>query len=92
MLGVFGQHLETDEVGILVADHHTVHKDVVLLVHQLAESVDVERSTHADKKLGILHVAVKLVECFRLGAVRQVQVVELLQVFMALIVSPFLRK
>jgi len=39
VLGVLGKHLEADEVGIFKADKGTVHKDVALFVHQLAETV-----------------------------------------------------
>ena len=39
ILCVLGQHLEVNEVGELVADHGTVHENVVLLLHQRAERV-----------------------------------------------------
>ena len=51
ILGVLWQHLELDEVGKLVANHCAVHQDVVLLEHELAECVDVERAAETGKKL-----------------------------------------
>jgi len=84
------QHLEANEVGVLVADHRAVHKDVVLLMHQLSERVDVQGSAHADEQLRVFHVAVELAEGLRLRAVGQVQVVELLQVIVVGVLSTFL--
>jgi hypothetical protein len=53
VLGMFGQHLEAHEVSIFVANKSTVHKDVILFKHKLLETVQVKRSTHADKKFGV---------------------------------------
>ena len=50
VLRVLGEHLEAGEVGVLVANHLAVDKDVVLLVHELSESLHIERSAHAHKQ------------------------------------------
>lgn len=51
VLGMLWQHLEAHEVGVLVSDRFTVHKDVLLFVHQLPERVLGERATHTHEQL-----------------------------------------
>jgi len=46
---VLRQVLEADEVGVLVADHLTLDKEVVLLMHQLGEDGFVNCTSHANK-------------------------------------------
>ena len=69
---VLWQHLETYKVGVFMSDHGTIHKDVVLLVHQLLKWVHVERPTHAHEELRVLQVWVEFVESLGLCAVGQV--------------------
>ena len=76
ILSVLGQHLEVDEVGELVANHGAVDEDVVLLLHQLAERVDVEWAADAREELRILQVGRKLVERLRRAAERHVKTVK----------------
>ena len=45
------KQLEADEVCVLVSEHSTIHENVVMLKHELAEALDVERSTHAYEQL-----------------------------------------
>lgn len=49
--GMLRKHLEADEVGVLLADESAFDEDVFLLEHQLAETVQVERPSHAHKQL-----------------------------------------
>ena len=65
ILSVLRQHLEIDEVGELVANHGAVDEDVVLLLHQLAERVDVKRASDAREELRVLQVGRELVERLR---------------------------
>ena len=69
VLGMFWQHLETHEIGVLVSDCFTVDEDVLLFVHQLSERVLGEGAAHAHEQLRVLQVRVELVECLWLGAV-----------------------
>ena len=68
-MGMFWQHLETHEVGVLVSDCFTVDEDVLLLVHKLSERVLGEGAAHAHEQLGVLQVRVELVKSLWLGAV-----------------------
>ena len=61
-----------------MSDHRTVHQDVVLLQHQLAERVNVKRFATTSEELCILQISCKLVESLGRTAERQVKVVELL--------------
>ena len=45
-----------------MSDHRTVHQDVVLLQHQLAERVNVKRFATTSEELCILQISCKLVE------------------------------
>ena len=64
-----------------MSDHGTVDQDIILIHHELAEVLEIKRSTHIQEKLGILQVGRELVECLGLTAVGEVQVIELLHVF-----------
>ena len=61
-----------------------------MLEHKLAEALNVERSTHADKKLWILQVGGEPVENLCFAAVGLVKVVKLLSVVIILNVLQFL--
>ena len=48
---MLGQHLEAHEVGVLEADLTAINEEVILLKHQLAEAVHIDRPAHAEKEL-----------------------------------------
>ena len=78
------KHLEADKVGVLVADHSTIHENIVMLEHKLTEALDVERSTHAYEQLRVLQIGRKSVEYVCIAAIGLVKVVKLLYVIVAL--------
>ena len=63
------QVLEAHEVGVLGSNSFTVNEDVMLVVHELLEGLDAQRTSHAYKQLRIFHIRVEFVEQVSLGAV-----------------------
>lgn len=71
-----------DKVGELVADHLALDQEVVLVVHELLERPNVNRTFDSDEELRALEIRREPVELTRLAAVLVVHFVELFAILL----------
>ena len=81
ILSMLLQHREANKVRVLIANLPTIDKEVILLFHQLTESVLIYGTAHTDKNLRVLQVGRESAESLRLTAVCLMKVVKLLCFF-----------